>query len=899
MLTATTDLPDGKGHLFSGRVSRHTPTWAPQHIVHGSVILPGTSFIDMILDAVRSLGCDRIDELTHHVFLAVPQGERLQIHLTIGEPDSTGCRTFALHTRPEDTPSDAEWTLHATGTASVFESAPTTSFDATLWPPSGTPLDITEFYERIVDAGFDYGPLFRGLRAAWQDGTTTYAEIALPDGTDPTGYGIHPGLLDSALQPAALVMGNSPKNDSIRVPFSWRDVTVHAIGTTHARIRLSRPTAETVSLDVADRQGAPVVTIGSLAMRPVSAEQLQAAIPATADGLYHIEWTQAPSVAGNAGGLRPAVLGDSKLAVELSVNGSDVASFPNLAALRAAVATGNPTPDILIVPVDAYTDAMRNADDQLPHLTHDLCKEVLGLVQELVATDGLAVRVAFLTSGAIATTDDEDISSLGSTAIWGLIRTAQTEEPGRFTLIDSDHAPSSGQALLSALSLSEPQLALRNGAIVVPRLVRTRTTAEPTALDLPADGTVLITGATGGLGAHVARHLACHYGVRHLLLTSRRGIDSPQAAELTEELQERGVQVHTAICDLSDRASVAEVIASVSPDHPLTAVIHCAGVIDDGTIAGLTPQRVSSVLLPKVDAAWHLHDLTRHLDLKAFVLFSSVVGVLGSPGQGNYAAANSYLDGLAQHRTRRGLAATSVSWGLWNTSGGMSSTLTDADKERFARSGIVPMSPDFALTLFDRVIAANRAHVLATRLNSVTLDARAEEDSLPPLFNRLTRSRRRAYNAETREEELEIRRQLSSRSEQEQKRTVLEYLLPHIAGVLGHDTASAIDPASSFKDLGFESLSAVELRNTINKATGLQLPATLLFDYPTPLALADQVWAQIAGDQRTTAPLQPARKTGATRVAEPIAVVGMGCRLPGGVTSPAQLWDLVAGEVDA
>ncbi|AQA22905.1 KR domain protein [Rhodococcus sp. MTM3W5.2] len=250
-------------------------------------------------------------------------------------------------------------------------------------------------------------------------------------------------------------------------------------------------------------------------------------------------------------------------------------------------------------------------------------------------------------------------------------------------------------------------------------------------LTIPADpdtttsgGTVLITGGTGGLGSLVARHLVGVHGVGSLVLTSRQGIAAAGAAELVAELTGLGARVRVVACDVSDRAALAELLTTVPVEYPLTGVVHAAGVLDDGVIASLTPDRVDTVLAPKADAAWHLHELTRHLDLTMFVLFSSAAGVIGSAGQGNYAAANTFLDGLAQHRRAHGLPATSIAWGLWAMNTAMTSSLRESDTVRISR-GFLGMSDEQGLAFFDAALAQNLATVMAARLDLPTLAAQA------------------------------------------------------------------------------------------------------------------------------------------------------------------------------
>ncbi|MFC5001756.1 type I polyketide synthase, partial [Dactylosporangium cerinum] len=404
---------------------------------------------------------------------------------------------------------------------------------------------------------------------------------------------------------------------------------------------------------------------------------------------------------------------------------------------------------------------------------------------------------------------------------------------------------------------------------------------------------MLVTGGTGGVGALVARHLVLRHGVRHLVLTSRRGLDAPGAVQLQEELSGLGAQVRVVACDVADRDAVAALLAGVVGDRPLTAVVHAAGVLDDGVVSALTPQRVDAVLRPKADGAWHLHELTRDMDLSAFVLFSSVAGTLGSAGQGNYAAANTFLDGLAQARRAAGLPGVSLAWGLWEQASGMAGHLSEADLARMSRSGVTALSAEQGLELFDTAVLAGLS--APAHLVPVLLDVKALRGAgpVPALLRALVRRPAHRVQAVAAAGGSVLTRRLTGVSATERRAVVLDVVRGEIAAVLGHATAAAVDPDRAFTDAGFDSLTAVELRNRLGTVTGLRLPTTLVFDHPTPAALAAYVTQQVAGTAG-------AGTAAVARVStdEPIAIVGMACRLPGGVRSPEGLWDLVASGGD-
>ena len=361
---------------------------------------------------------------------------------------------------------------------------------------------------------------------------------------------------------------------------------------------------------------------------------------------------------------------------------------------------------------------------------------------------------------------------------------------------------------------------------------------------------MLITGASGTLGTLLARHLVTEHRARRLVLASRRGPDAPGAAELAAQLTVLGAEVVLEACDTADRADVARMLGAIPADRPLTAVLHTAGVIDDSVVQTLTPARLEAVLRPKVDAAWNLHELTAGTELKAFVLFSSFAGTIGSPGQANYAAANSYLDALAARRRAAGLPATSLAWGRWAQASAMTGQLAEGDLARMSRSGLLPLDSARGLELFDAALAASgagdRALLIPAELDAARLRARAASGDLHPILGGLFRAPARRASAAPEAESLA--RRLAAAPPEQRPAMVAELVRTQVSLVLGYASADQVDPARQFKDLGFDSLTAVELRNRLTAATGAKLPATLVFDYPTPGALAEHLLDRVAPD---------------------------------------------------
>ncbi|MFA9272540.1 MAG: SDR family NAD(P)-dependent oxidoreductase, partial [Baekduiaceae bacterium] len=408
----------------------------------------------------------------------------------------------------------------------------------------------------------------------------------------------------------------------------------------------------------------------------------------------------------------------------------------------------------------------------------------------------------------------------------------------------------------------------------------------PRALD--PERTVLITGGTGGLGAMLARHLA-EQGARRLLLVSRRGPAAEGADELVAALAELGAEATVAACDVSDRAQLAALLADVPA---LTAVVHTAGVLDDGVISSLDADQLHRVLAPKVDAAIHLDELTRDHDLAEFILYSSVAATLGLPGQANYAAANAMLDGLAQRRRAEGLPGSAMAFGVWETATGMSGHLAGDDGVLHGPAGLVPIPDEDGLELIDEARALGRPLLLPTLFDRPGLRAQARAGVLPPILRGLFSTPSRSASAGG----TAFAAKLAAAPERDREALALDLVREHLAAVLGHSSPAQIDAQRTFKEAGIDSLSAVELRNRISRAAGQRLPATLVFDYPTPAAVASLLSGMVGGAAPKAA---PARRATQTTTDEPLAIVGMACRYPGGIASPDDLWDVVASGRDA
>ncbi|MFD5826446.1 SDR family NAD(P)-dependent oxidoreductase [Lentzea sp. NPDC060358] len=1139
LLGAAVALAGGDGVVLTGRLSLRTHPWLADHAVRGTVLLPGTAFVELAVRAGDEVGCGRVDELTLHAPLVLPDRGGIRLQVTAGAPDSAGRRTLHVHSQHED---DEVWTLHASGALAPAEGSP--AFDFVQWPPAQVePLDLDGLYDRLETAGFGYGPSFRGLRAAWRRGDEVFAEVLPADGVT-GGFALHPALLDASLH--ALGVGGLLGTDTAVLPFTWNGVTLHAESATTLRVRLVRAGADAVSVQAADGTGAPVVTVDSLVLRAV-----QDTTPdVVRDSLFGVEWSP------------------------LALDGIEV---PELVWVTAGEVTDR-VPDVveLRCPPRSGTDTAA--------AVRTVLADVLESVRRWLSDDGLAgARLVLVTEGAL----DDPVQA----SVWGLLRSAAAENPGRIVLVDSDGTV----PLARAVASGEPELLVRAGEVLVPRLVRAaapglvlpdgdwrvvadgsgsldglRAVGVPSpelapgevrigvravglnfrdvllslgmypgeaelggecsgvvtavgagvtdlvpgdrvmglvtgglgsavvvdrrlvvgvpdgwsfaeAASVPAvfctamyalrdlaglsagesvlvhaaaggvgmaavqlahawgaevygtasatkqhavvalgvaedhvsssrdlgfaekfgqvdvvlnslagefvdaslellrpggrfiemgktdvreatgvryrafdlaeagpdriaamlrevvdllesgsltrlpvtardvrdvsgalrfmsqarhigkvvltvprsldpDGTVLVTGGTGGLGALVAEHLVAEHGVRNLVLLSRSGRDAPGATALADSLT---AHVTIVACDAADRAALHRVLAAIPAEHPLTAVVHAAGVVDDGVVQSLTGEQFDRVLRAKVDAAVNLHELTG--DLAAFVLFSSASGVFGGAGQANYAAANAFLDTLAARRRAAGLPATSLAWGLWQQRTGLTAHLGEGDVARMARGGADALTNEEGLALFDAALRAATARLVPMRLDLAGIRARGETHGVPHLFRSLVRPRtRRAVAGGGTAASLGDR--LAGLPSAARDKALLDLVRTGAAAVLGHGDAGTVEEKRAFKELGFDSLTSVELRNRLATATGLRLPSTLVFDHPTPAALVRYLSGELFGAEQDTA--EVAGRATATDD-DLIAVVGMSCRLPGGVDTPDDLWRLLLAEDDA
>ncbi|WP_327139042.1 type I polyketide synthase [Nocardia sp. NBC_01327] len=820
----------GAAVVLTGRLSQQAHPWLADHAIEGTVLLPGAALIEFALRGGQEIGWGVVEELVLEAPLLLPAAGAVDVQVVIGEAAGDQ-RQLGIFSRPVEDHADHAWTRHASGTLGVDTRAHPPS-DTAPWPPAGAAvIEFGDLYAGFAERGYDYGPAFRGLRAAWRSEDELCAEVELPVAAAAGEYaGVHPALLDAAVQAVLLSRG---ADEGTLLPFAWAGVRRYARGGSVLRVRITAVAADAVTVTIADQRGDPVLTIDALTMRAIARGQLAAGD----HDLFEVQWV--PVESGTSTPVAWTVWAGDATRAEASGG-----------AVVLDARTFGPGPDAA------------GSGRTLADAAQGAVRQVLDALRRWVKDEGFdGARLVVVTAGATGPGATDVVGS----AVRGLVRSAQVEFPGRFVLVDVDGFAESAtgaaesatgaagsfgltplldeQALLR-LPDSEDQLLVRSGRVSVPRLGRVAAAGDsgstvPGRAAVQADsngsglgdGAVLITGGTGTLGSVLARHLVRQRGVRHVVLMSRRGPAAPGAPDLVAELEGMGARVEVVACDVADRAALAAALGRVSS---LSAVVHAAGVLRDVTLTGMSAPDIDAVFRGKALSAWNLHELTAASDLSAFVLFSSVMGVLGGAGQGNYAAANAFLDGLATLRQASGLPAVSMAWGLWDAASGMTGELSAADRQRMARGGLVPMPDERALALFDTALGAGRAAVVPMGVDLAALRRGAADPA--PLWRGLVRPARRGAAVPAAPPDL--RRQLAALPvAEDRERLVTDVVRAEVAAVLGQSHPESIDLHRAFKEIGFDSLIAVDLRNRLIRATGSRLPSTLVFDHPRPIAI--------------------------------------------------------------
>ncbi|MFS1302252.1 SDR family NAD(P)-dependent oxidoreductase, partial [Streptosporangium longisporum] len=843
LLGAAVNLPEDGPDVLTGRLSVTATPWLAGHVVSGTIVLPGAALAELVLEAGGRAGCDLVDELVFEAPLTLPAGGGTAVQVVVERADASGARPVRVYSRPCD--------QNSASSAGSADSSWTRHVSATVTPAGDGPS--------APGSGVSY---------AWAvEWPPVGAEVVEVEG----GY--------ERLAERGYEYG--PAFQGLRAVWRRGDEVFAEV-------------ALPAEVDPAGYGIHPALLDAAFHPLLVAGETTTVRLPFELRGLRLLQ--------PGTGALRVRLRGAET--DECAVEAADTAGRPvlSLASIR-----------VRAVPSGALTGSAQAAYgvDWVETPAGDGVAEavVIPCVSDL---PDVPARVRELTTQVLEAIRDERLAESRLTfvtragdpagaAVWGLVRSAQSEQPGRFVLaeVEDDHTDWGPLA-----AVTEPQVRVRDGRMLTPRLTRRTLEARPS---VPVPGTVVVTGGTGGLGALVARRLVTGHGVRDLLLLSRRGLSAPGAAELVADLEGLGARVAVVACDVSDRDALAAVLDGVV----LGGVVHTAGVLDDAVVEGLSASRLDAVLAPKADAAWYLHELTAGRPLSMFVLFSSLAGVVGNPGQGNYAAANAFLDALAAHRRREGLAGVSIAWGLWDTASQMTGGLSPADVARLARAGVAPLSVQQGLELFDAALASPDPLVVAARWDAAGLRARAEAGDLPPMLRGLVRTPRRTAGTGSATGVAELMTRLATLTRDEAIRLLTERVRVHVAAVLAHGSPEQVSVDRAFNQLGFDSLTAVELRNRLNTDTGLRLPPTVVFDHPTISSLAEFLFSTLAPAppspeemlrgalERVGSMLTSANGDGEAVRSKLVAVLQSGLARFGAAPDGADRPDTVVGKIDS
>ena len=831
-------LPD-ESTILGGSFGIEATPWVFDHVINGQVLVPGTAYVELALEAGRQCGLPFVEELTLTAPLRWAEGEQADIDVLVQvhRPEDDQRARVEVQSRQ----ADGCWTKHAVGVLSNQKMGwVETSALSGVWPPpDATTVDITCSYEQLRARGYDYGPAFQGLVGAWIRDDMLYAEVQLPAGLSNVGYVIHPALLDIAMH-GDLVHDFHEGGQQTLLPFAWTGVQVGTATSSRLRVAVKRfDGAADSAMAVADERGRPVLQVSRLVCRPEHG--------GTDPDLHEVCWQRVTSTVS--------------------------ASSTAVSVWKVPVET-NPT---------------------------DLVTTIAGILEKIQAHllgDGLLVVCTQRSQRVLA---DDRVDPVAA-AVWGLVRGAQAEHPGRLVLLDVDDIDQPLN-LASLADLGEAELAVRDGVVMQPRLgalgVHDSVAFDP-------ERSVLVTGGLTGLGAQLALRLVTGHGVRHLVLTGRRGTATPGCADLVTKLTTLGASVQVKACDVTDREAVASLVASSAP--AVGAVLHAAANVGSSVVERLDRCALETALGAKALGAWNLHQVTKELELTHFVVISSVGALVLAEGQADYAAANAFCDGLALARRAAGLPGTSIAFGLWDVATGLGGDLTSADLARMRRMGLPAMSVERGLELFDMALASGAGHVGAFPIDRAALSRRAVVPAL------MTDMAAVPMRASTQDVSSAVPDQ--GRGEREVRAWIEQIVLQQVASIRGDGELDEALLDKAFRDVGFDSLAAVELRNGLTSETGLRLPVTLIFDYPTPRHVIDLIVASFAkGDSEKSPQSLPdpsgtenpqvvvaAPKSCNMPVSpvvpgpndDPIVVVSMGCRLPGGVRDLDSFWQMLA-----
>ncbi|KXG49399.1 Acyl transferase/acyl hydrolase/lysophospholipase [Penicillium griseofulvum] len=841
--------------VFSGTVMDDALVWLQEHKVIDTVLMPGAVFFECMRaagHAVQPGAWELVNGLVQKPLAFMPN-VRVRLQVTVGPPDH-GTRQVQVYGAAEG---GLPWTLHAEG--SLVPAHTDASGDVTPFALEGAQkIDLRTVYRDFDVLGYHFGPRFRCLKEAWVMDEEVWARTVSSVDIEllsPNGCCLDPALLQSAIHSVLLAHWIKRTGDNgVFVPFKVEGVSLPTTKQSEIWVRVFDFERDgegfQASIDVYSDQGANIGRLHRVHYQLVDRVALQCADLGDVNRLqFRVAWHP---VDADHIELRSGVWGLQFPAGEVKW-----AEKVKTSLVRAG---------IKVIDACDLNDAKRldgllclwDSSADILHQAHDFTAKALTQLQAAAKTE-FAKPLVWVTRQAVGTGIEDRVTGLGAGALWGLMRTARNEHPEltlRLIDLDGDEGEPTEHLLARALMLrSEPECALRRGHISAPRLQYLHEADTVPRVQkqwfLRPDGAVLITGGFGGLGRRVARWLVSTHGIRDLVITSRGGMNTPGAKEQVDELAELGANVTVVASDSADFQSVRSVVGMFNKDRPLRGAVHAAGVLDDGILSALTPHRCDAVFRPKVDGAWYLHHLTQDMELDVFMMFSSISGILGMPGQGNYAAANAFLDALAHQRRSNGLAATSVAWGPWEGQG-MIAGLGETGRARLTQLGLDSIGPAEGLQLLELAARGDYALTVAAALDPNRLRSSYDRKAgVPPLFRLLLRGKGEYDRQLDGERFTDLCNVLRSATPQEQATTVMDAVRETVAKTLGFMSPEDVHINQPFQDLGIDSLTAVLTRNQLAELTGLALPASIVFDHPNAKALAQFLLSKLlepAGD---------------------------------------------------
>ncbi|WP_437512398.1 SDR family NAD(P)-dependent oxidoreductase [Sorangium sp. So ce1099] len=869
----------GARRVFEATLDVAEQVQLAHHRVFDRPVLPAAAFVEIASAAVRDVlgtGAFRITGLAVQEPLVLPEPGALRVQVVVSEREEQGV-PVAVYSQPIDAPNE-RWATHATGWAKDDEAADPTPVDVSaLRARCSEEIGAAALAEAPRAVGVTYGATFEALVALWRGEGEALARLRLPDSArvDAALYGLHPALLDAALQMFAWVIG-APAG-ALYLPFEIDDFALHTAGASvawaHAeRLGPADGNAEVISVRVRlfDDEGRLLAEVRRARFKRADAARFERATVATPDPLLQLTWREEkhPAPAQAEAGRWLVLTKGSALGREVAarLEGETIGDASEIASSSVAVSG-----------VVSVLGAEWEGEDA-GQGAEELTKATLAALQALIGRRESG-RLCIVTARAQAVEEGEAVSAAGA-ALWGLGRVMREEHPELgCTLVDVGGAAEDASCVEAELRAvdEEPERAWRGGRRYVSRLVKVARGPSEGESGAP-EGTVLVTGGLGALGLEVSKWLVREGRAKHLVLMGRSA-PGAEAESAIGWMREAGATVDVAQGDVGDAESLGRVLSRIPEERALRGVVHAAGVLQDGVVSEVGAEDVARVFSPKVRGGWNLHEQTKGKKLDFFVVFSSVSSLLGPAGQGSYAAANGFLDGLAHARKAAGLPGLSVNWGAWGESG-MASRLEASQKARLAEQGFGFLSTAEALSLLGEALSRPEAQLAAVRFDAKALAQRGARlgakwrelvsPSAPQGQGAALAERVAHLPAEARAQDVET------------------WVRGHIARVLGLPPAWKEDAEKPLQELGFDSLMAVELRNRLVSELGQALPTTLVYDYPTVRQLTAHLVERLAARA-------PRKREEARRVAkqEAIAIVGASCRYPGGVEDVEGLWRLV------